>query len=278
MKYSAENSVAPSVAALDSPAEGRARNRRRSRNRALLAQAWRAQGAERRRIQDEVVRLNLDVARDVARRYQGRGISLDDLFQVASLALCKAVRGFDPSRGTDILSYAVPTMRGELRKTFRDHGWMVRPPRSMQELQAECWRAEAELIQELGRSPRPSEIAEHLGVELDRVREALAIDGCFAPSSIDASPVEDDQSSLVAKLGTLDPDVPATEARVVLAPVVRRLSERDRQIIEMRFFAGMTQSQIGEVIGVTQMQVSRLLSRILRDLRSALEQHPAAAA
>lgn len=259
------------------PGADEVHGRRRIRNQRLLARAQQAPGAERRRLQDEVVRLNLDVARDIARRYQGRGLGIEDLTQVAGLALVRAVRAFDPGRGADILSYAVPTMRGELRKTFRDLGWVVRPPRSLQELQAECWRAEAELTQDLGRPPRPGEIAAHLDVALDRVREALAIDGCFAPSSLDTALVEERDSGLAEFVGAADPGMDLAEARLVLAPLVRGLGERDRRVLEMRFFQDMTQAQIGKVIGVTQMQVSRLLSRILRDMRGALEPRQAAA-
>jgi RNA polymerase sigma-B factor len=226
---------------------------------------------ERRALEQEVVRLNLPVAREIAMRYRGRGIAMDDLVQVASLGLVKAVRGFDPERGSDFLSYAVPTIRGELRRCFRDAGWTVRPPRSIQELQTEIWRAESDLAQSLQRSPLPREIAAHLRVSEERVLEALGADGCFAPTSLDAPLGDGDDSGVGQYLGEMDAQFDRAEARVILAAVVGRLSERDRTIIRLRFFEGWTQAQIGAAVGVTQMQVSRLLARILGDLRQAVE-------
>jgi len=163
----------------------------------------------------------------------------------------------------------VPTIRGELKKHFRDQGWMVRPPRRVQEAQARITRAEGSLSQELGRAVRPTELADHLGLELDDVIEALAADGCFSPSSLDrpVSPSGDTTGvALVDFLGEADQATPAAEARVVLAPVVKKLKPRDRRIVYLRFFEQKSQQEIADEIGVTQMQVSRLLARILRDL------------
>jgi len=212
----------------------------------------------------------MPVARHLARHYAGRGISASDLEQVAYLGLVAAARRYDPDRGDDFLAFAVPTVKGELRKAFRDGGWMVRPPRRLQELQAGVWSAEAELEQSLGRSPTPDEVAEHIGVPADDVIEVLSIDGCFAPSSLDLPLGEDGSATLADRQGELDDGYASSEARTVLAPVVRRLGARDRRIIELRFFRGWTQKQIGDEIGVTQMQVSRLLSRIFAELRMQL--------
>ena len=140
---------------------------------------------ERRRLLDEVIVLHVDLAHAEASRYRSRGIPLDDLRQVAALALTKAARGYDVTTGHDFLSYAVPTIRGELRKHFRDHGWMIRPPRRIQELQARINAAENELSNKLGRSPQPKEIADHLDECTESVIEALASDGCFIPASLD---------------------------------------------------------------------------------------------
>lgn len=222
------------------------------------------------RLRNEAVELNLDLARGLATRYAGRGIPVDDLIQVAYLGLVQAARRFDPSRGCRFADFAVPTIRGELRKHFRDAGWVVRPPRRIQELQASIWSAEPELIQALHRAPRPREIAEHLGLDLEDVIEALALDGCFAPSSLD-TPVGPEARPVMDTLKEVDDDLSSAEARVLLAPIVKRLKPRDRRIIELRFFQGLTQREIGEALGVTQMQVSRLLTRILRDLRDALD-------
>ena len=220
---------------------------------------------------DELVLAHLGVATGIARRYRNRGIAVDDLEQVARLGLVKAAHSFDPTRRNDFLAYAVPTIRGEVRKHFRDHGWMVRPPRRVQEMQSRILAAAAELTQELGRSPRPSEIAERLDEPLSEVEEALGADGCFSPSSLDR-PVGAgaDAPALGDVLPDHDDDHNAVDARVILGPAVRRLGERDRKILHLRYFNGWTQEEIAQDIGVTQMHVSRLLSRILGELRSEL--------
>ncbi len=214
--------------------------------------------------------LHLDLAHSEAARYRSRGIPLDDLRQVAALALTKAAHGYDVESGHEFLAYAVPTIRGELRKHFRDYGWMIRPPRRVQELQARINVADAELSARLGRSPRPREIAEHLDEHLDAVTEALASDGCFLPTSLDQPTGVEGSSSIGDLLTDPDGDREASEARLLLAPLIRHLGIRDRRILLMRFFEGLTQREIAERIGVTQMQVSRLLTRILAQLRSGL--------
>jgi RNA polymerase sigma-B factor len=223
---------------------------------------------EKARLLELVIEEHLDLAHAEAARYRSRGIPLDDLRQVAALALTKAARGFDVEAGHDFLSYAVPTIRGELRKYFRDHGWMIRPPRRIQELQARINVADGELSRKLGRSPRPAEIAEHLGEDPDSVIEALASDGCFVPASLDHPAGVDGVTTLGDLLAGEDPEHDASEARLMLGPVVRRLSPRDRRILDLRFYEGLTQREIAVKIGVTQMQVSRLLTRILAQLRS----------
>jgi RNA polymerase sigma-B factor len=225
---------------------------------------------EQKRLRDEVVVLNMGVARAIAARYRDRGIGKDDLMQAAYVGLVKAVQGFDPSFERDFLSYAVPTVTGEVKRYFRDYGWTVRPPRRVQELQAQISRASSELSQTLHRSPKPSEVAEFLSVDVDSVIEALAADGCFTPASLDVPVGEDGSTSLGELLGEDDADLGRAEARILLAPAVRRLAPRDRRILELRFFHGWTQEQIAGDIGVTQMQVSRLLARILSDLRAEL--------
>lgn len=212
---------------------------------------------------------NIPVARSMAARYRNRGIDLDDLEQVALLGLTKAAQRFDPDAGHDFLSYAVPTIRGELRRHFRDAGWMVRPPRRVQDLQARIAGAQRELEAQLGRSPRPSEVAAHLDEELPDIIEALSADGCFTPTSLDGT-VGDGTSTLGDLIGHEDRAIESAEARVVLDPVVRRLSDRDRRIVKLRFFDERTQQEIAEDIGLTQAQVSRVLTRILGDLRDQL--------
>lgn len=230
-----------------------------------------ANPAERAEVEEELVRLNLRMAKDATRRFRDRGVPDDDIEQVAYLGLVKAVQGFDPARGHDFLSFAIPTIRGEVRRYFRDHGWAVRPTRSIQETQSKITACEAELYQELGRAPRPTEIAAHLDLDFDHVIEALGAVGCFTPVSLDA-PVHDDgaESTIGSTLPFDDGGFEVAEARVLLRPVLARLTDRERRIVELRFFEEKTQAEIGAEIGVTQMQVSRLLAKILKRLREEL--------
>jgi RNA polymerase sigma-B factor len=219
----------------------------------------------------DLVVTHLGVARSIARRYRNRGIPLEDLEQVARLGLVKAAQGYDPSRRNDFLAYAVPTIRGEVRKHFRDQGWMVRPPRRVQELQSRILAAASDLTQELGRSPRPSEIAAALDTPVGDIEEALGAEGCFTPSSLDRPVGGDaDAPSLGDVLPADEADHDAVDARLVLGPAVRRLGERDRRILHLRYFNGWTQEEIARDIGVTQMHVSRLLGKILDRLRNEL--------
>jgi len=225
---------------------------------------------ERDDLLNDVILLNRGVAEAVASRYQGRGIARDDLQQVAYEGLTKAVHRFDPETRNDLLTFAVPTIRGELLRHFRDHGWSVRPPRRVQELQWRVNQKIEELEQELGHEPSDSEIKESLEISDDEYREAIEAFGCFQPTSLEQPATADSAATLGDFVPEEDHDSAASEARVILSPVVRRLPERDRRILQLRFFEDLTQAEIGEDLGVTQMQVSRLLSRILDDLRSEL--------
>jgi RNA polymerase sigma-B factor len=246
------------------------------RNRSAVSQhllqlaALETDPLERKRLQDEVVVLHMGLARAIAARYRGRGIADEDLTQAAAMALLKAARNFDPSLGVEFLSYAVVTMKGEVKRQFRDYGWMVRPPRPIQKLQADVSRAQNDLTHELGRSPRVKEVAAHLGVAEEDVVEALSADGCYTPTSLD-TPIGADGAGV---LGELLPDENSAqseaEARIMLTPAVRSLPEREREILYLRFFKQQTQAQIAKEIGVTQMQVSRILARVLTQLRGQL--------
>lgn len=220
------------------------------------------------------IRAHMGLARSISRRYRGRGIPTEDLEQVAYLGLVKAVNGFDPGLGNNFLSYAVPTIRGEIRRHFRDQGWTVRPPRSIQELQARVTAAEEELWQTLGRSPRADEVADHLGEDPERVLEAVAATGCFSPASLDwAMTSEDDggmQETLADRLGDHDRGYDEAEARSMVSPLLRELGTREKRILQLRFSEGRTQAEIGADLGVTQMQVSRLLAKMLLGLREQL--------
>jgi RNA polymerase sigma-B factor len=240
---------------------------REERTRRLLRAATEATSAtERARVEMQVIEANMPVAAQIAARYRRRGVADDDLEQVAYLALVKCVRRYEYAEDRDFLSFAVPTIRGELRRYFRDLGWMVRPTRQIQDAQTRIAGAEGELLQELGRAPRPSELAERLGLGLDVVVEALSANGCFHPSSLDTAAV-DRMDGLGDRLGIEDAGFRRAEARAVLSMVTGGLTERERTMIEMRFFRGATQAEIGEVLGVTQMQVSRLLSNLMARLR-----------
>src|SRR4051812_37579765 len=229
----------------------------------LLRRARECCPQERQRLLDEVVTSHMSVATAIAARYRTRGIASEDLQQVAYLALVKAANGYDPEVGNDFLSYAVPTIRGEIKRHFRDLGWMVRPPRRIQELQARITAADAELSQALGRSPRPSEVAAHLGERSEDVNEALATVGCFTPSSLDRPAGENGTMAISDLLGGEDGAQGAVEARAMLAPVVRRLSERDRRILLLRVFRGRNPPGIGEGLGGTPMPGLRALDRVI---------------
>jgi RNA polymerase sigma-B factor len=255
-----------------SPAHWNERRDRAERTDEVLDQLDVAGGtAQRRELIDELIRLNMPVARSIAVRYRRRGIADEDLEQVAYLALVRVAHSYDHASGNDFLSYAVPSIRGEVRRHFRDVGWMVRPPRRVQELQSRIAATESALASELGHPPTTGELADELDEDEDDVAEALAANGCFTPTSLDQVVHQDAGGSLGDQLGDEEAGLAAAEARVVLAPALRRLGERDRKIIRMRFFGQRTQQEIADEIGVTQMQVSRLLGRICRQLRDDVE-------
>jgi RNA polymerase sigma-B factor len=244
---------------------------RRQRTRALLREISETTSIDAREAAiDEVIRINMELARTLAAPYRGRGIPFEDLEQVAYAALVRAVRGYRPGLATDFLAYAVPTIRGEVKKHFRDHGWTVRPPRRIQDLQTAAARTRAELEQQSGVAPDLATLAAAMGESEADVEEALAADGCFSPSSLDRPIGPDSTTTIGDTIPVAEDGYEAAEARAMLSQAMRRLERRDRRILQLRFFDGLTQQEIGEEIGVTQMQVSRLLNRILRDLRSDL--------
>jgi len=225
--------------------------------------------SRRAQLLDEVILINRCVAEAVANRYRGRGVSDQDLHQSAFEGLVKAVHKFDPTVRPDLLTYAVPTIRGEVQRWFRDQSWMVRPPRRLQELQWRVSRSISTLSQELGRQPTDAELSEDVGCSPHELDETIRSFGCFQPASIDkpAGTGTAPGATLANVLPVEQDELAQSEARVVLGPVVRRLPERDRRILYLRFVEERSQSEIGAELGVTQMQVSRLLARILRDLR-----------
>jgi RNA polymerase sigma-B factor len=233
----------------------------------------------RQSLLNEAIELNLSVAHSIATRFRGRGVEPEDLEQVAYLGLVKAARSYDPSTDTPFLAYAVPTIRGEVKRYFRDCSWTVRIPRRLQELQGSIASVRPRLVQDLRRDPTLEELAAEIGAEVNEVEAALAADGCFSVLSLDR-PVDDDSSANLADT-IADSDDSAferTEAVAVLEPVLSELAPRERKILELRFIEGHTQADIGAEIGVSQMQVSRLLRGILDRLRDRIEPPAAAAA
>ena len=227
--------------------------------------------AERQRLRDALIVKNMGVADQIAAGFRNRGIAEEDLRQVAYLALVRAVRRYDEScAGDDFLSYAVPTIKGELRQHFRDHGWVVRPTRRLQELQRAIIQARRDLEPGLGRTPRPRELAAHLDQDEDSVREAMATEGCFQPRSLD-EPSHDEGSPPVGHLIRHDESGwEGVEARSVLRLAARELTPRDRRVLFLRFFEGRSQREIGDALGVSQMQASRLIARICTQMRDTI--------
>jgi RNA polymerase sigma-B factor len=213
----------------------------------------------------------LPLATHIAGRFRNRGEPFDDLAQVANLALIKAVDGFDPTRGVSFSSYAVPFIAGELKRHFRDRTWHVRVPRRLQELSLQINRATDELTQRLGRSPTVADLAGYLQVGEEEAIEALEAAGAYHSLSLDApAGGEDGASTLVDLIGSEDEDLAEVDARVALPPLLATLPVREQRILAMRFFGNLTQSQIAVELGISQMHVSRLISKALATLRRAL--------
>lgn len=248
---------------------------RSSRTKFLLAQLVATpHEAERQRIHNDIVELNIEVADAVAARYASRGVALEDLQQVARLALVRAVRRFSPDAGVDLLVYVTPCIRGEIRRHFRDSGWMVRPPRQLQEAEAEVNRVRPVLAQALGREPTVAELAGATSLAVALVDEATKLAGCFAPDSLDRPASRGDDAGPTMAEALLEPDESTFElsdTRTMLGPLVRALPRRERTVVYLRFVAGLSQREVGDYIGVTQTQVSRILGRILDDLRAELD-------
>jgi RNA polymerase sigma-B factor len=224
-------------------------------------------------IRRELVEAHLGLAEYLARRFSHRGEPVDDLVQVSSMALLKAVDRFDPGRGVEFSTYATHTIAGELKRHFRDKGWAVRAPRRMQELYLTLGDAIGRLSQELGRSPTIAELAGETRVSEEEVLEALEAGQAYRLASLDApAPGDDEGESLASHLGDEDPRMAAAEERATLSPLIQALPPRQRLILHLRFFEGLTQLEIAGRLGISQMHVSRLLARSLAELRGAAEQ------
>lgn len=221
-----------------------------------------------RGLRDEIVAAQVGLAEYLARRFKNRGESIEDLVQVALLGLLKSVERFDPDRGLEFSTFATPTIVGELKRHFRDKGWAVRVPRRVQELHLRMSTVVNALSQELGRSPTIPEIARRAEVSLDEVLEAMEAGRAYRFSSIDAGTGDDeDRSPAAAQLGAEESGLVEVEDRMLLSPLIASLPKREQMIIHLRFFRGMTQSEIATRLGISQMHVSRLLARSLAQLR-----------
>jgi RNA polymerase sigma-B factor len=214
----------------------------------------------------------MPLVRALASRYAGRGEPLEDLVQVGSLGLIKAVDRFDVDRGVDFSSYAVPTIVGEIRRHFRDKAWAMHVPRRLKELSLRLSRVLDELTTELGRSPTIAELAEATGVEEEDVVDALDSSNAYSTRSLHAPFEEGGGDTLADKLGSEDVGFAEVEDAALVAAGLEALDERERQIVELRFFDEMTQSQIAAEVGISQMHVSRLLRRALATMRGRIEE------
>jgi RNA polymerase sigma-B factor len=222
-------------------------------------------------VREELVSTHLSLAEHLARRFRNRGEPLDDLVQVAVVGLLKAIDGFDPDRGVDFTSYAIPTMVGEIKRHFRDKGWSVRVPRRLKELKLDVTKATMSLTQSLGRMPTNADLADYLGVTEDEIRECQLSARAYSAVSLSAPLGDEDADSTLADvLGEADKGIQSVEDRESLRPLIEELPPRQRRIIAMRFYGNMTQSQIAERVGISQMHVSRLLSRSLTHLRKGM--------
>ncbi|WP_343599811.1 RNA polymerase sigma factor SigF [Mycobacterium sp.] len=223
------------------------------------------------RHRDKIVERCLPLADHIARRFENRGEARDDLVQVARVGLVNAVVRFDVDAGSDFVSFAVPTIMGEVRRHFRDNSWSVKVPRRLKELHLQLGAATADLSQRLGRAPTASELAAELGMDRDEVVEGLVAGSSYNTLSIDGGGSADDEARAIADtLGDIDAGLERIEDREALRPLLAALPERERMVLVLRFFESMTQTQIAERVGISQMHVSRLLAKSLAYLRDQL--------
>ena len=226
---------------------------------------------------EELVERFMPLAKGLAGRYSGGVESYDDLLQVASVGLVNAITRFDPERGFTFATFAVPTILGEIRRHFRDRGWSIRVPRTLQERNLEVENALNELPTRLGRSPSVAEVAERMGCEMEEVLEAIEAGNAHHTRSIEAvlgEGEEDEGRPLADVLGEEEAGYDAVEYGAAIEPIVARLPERDRRILHMRFVEDRTQSEIAAEIGVSQMHVSRILRSTLKRLRAQVGRAP----
>jgi RNA polymerase sigma-B factor len=221
---------------------------------------------------EELIERYMSLVRSLARRYAYRGEQLDDLVQIGAIGLIKAIDRFDLERGVELTTYATPNIIGEIKRHFRDKGWSVRVPRGLQELNVQVSKLIEQLTVQLGRSPTIPELAQAAGVEEEQVLEALESGRAYSSVSLSTGGGSDEDGELdpLESLGTIEHEYEVSEDRAVLAPGFKVLDERERKILHLRFFSGLTQSQIAAEIGISQMHVSRLIRRSLEKIREEI--------
>jgi RNA polymerase sigma-B factor len=225
-----------------------------------------------RRQRDAIIERCLPLADHVARRFSNRGEPFEDLAQVARLGLINAVNRFDVDKGAEFTSFAVPTIMGEVRRHFRDHGWAVKVPRRLKELSQQLKAAREQLSQQLGHAPTATEIAHHLGVDREEVIQALLASSAYSTRSSDAPVIDGDGRAVSDGFGSLDAALDKVLDIETVRPLLAALPERERNVLRLRFFENMSQTHIAQRFGISQMHVSRLLARSLSTLREAAQQ------
>lgn len=222
---------------------------------------------------EKLVMSHLNLVRFIANKFKNRGEPIDDLIQVGYLGLLKAIDRFDPGRGLEFTTFATPTIMGEIKRHFRDKGWSVRVPRRLQELSAKVNQATDTLTSQLQRSPTIAEIADYLDATVDEVLEAMESSSAYSSVSLEApsGADDDDTPSVIDRYATEDSDLAFTDDRIIIEEALASFSPRERDVIEMRFLKGMTQIEIAEKLGISQVQVSRLLRRTLKKIQDKID-------
>jgi RNA polymerase sigma-B factor len=244
----------------------------RSADREMFEQlaALEAGTIEHERLRNVLIERHLPLVTFMARKFADRGEPLDDLIQVGTIGLIKAIDRFEISKGFEFSTFATPTIVGEIKRHFRDKTWAVKVPRRLQELGASVTKATTELTHKLDRSPTPKEIAKHLGISVDAVAEALESNAAYSTISLDIT--SDTSTSISESFGSLDEALEGVEYRESLKPLLAELDDREKKILQMRFFENMSQSQIATELDISQMHVSRILTKVLSHLRDGLLQ------
>ena len=224
--------------------------------------------SEHEALRAALIERHLPLVTFMARKFADRGEPLDDLIQVGTIGLIKAIDRFEISKGFEFSTFATPTIVGEIKRHFRDKTWAVRVPRRLQELGASVTKATTELTQKLDRSPTPKEIAKHLGITVDDVAEALESNAAYSTVSLDVT--SETSTSIGETFGALDEALEGVEYRESLKPLLSQLNDREKRILQMRFFDNLSQSQIATELGISQMHVSRILNKVLTHLREGL--------